>query len=163
MEVFCSRVYTESHFGTQRITLTGCPLKSLSMGARRICPETMFLGQLPTHSSTSPIPFQEGNFYRAFLQKEWNVEFTLCCLWSWFRNTGAGCSGQRERGQPLSKDGTIKGEQGLSMFPPTLGNEQSPFPRAVRHGDESTPSTLEGFLVLMLHLEVDRYTAYFKK
>lgn len=76
MEVFCSRVYTGSHFGTQRITLTGYPLKCLSWGARRICPETMFLGQLPTHSSTFP-PFQEGNFYRAFLQKEWNVEFIV--------------------------------------------------------------------------------------
>ena len=59
------------------------------------------------------------------------------------------CPGQREGGQPLSKDGRVKVGQGLSTFPPKSGNQKGLVPTAAGGwgGGKGTPPDPAGLWV----------------
>ena len=106
---------------------------------------------VPFQSSPTLLHFlscQEGNLHRAFLQTEWNVEFTLCCLLSWFRNTGAGRS-WAGGGRAASEQGQLDQSEARPLhIPIKFGNEQGQFPvMAGRRWWRATPlsSGLFGF------------------
>lgn len=142
MELFCSSMYTQPTLGHDAfITLTSLPLKQ-SHGSSPTC--LHFL------------PFPEGKVHRAILPTEWNAEFTLCCLWSWFRKTAAGSG--RKGGLPLSKDGRSKWNKAFPHAHPSLAKSEVYFPQLLGSCGKGTPHSPQGSLGLVLRLTVEIYT-----